>query len=240
MIKLIALLMLTMPSNAAQIDGKFIKAPLELALGTVSAPSYSFSGDPDTGMYSPSSNNVAFAVAGSKILQFSNSGFNPGTSNAFELGSSSLFWSAMYANLYSAQAGLRVHSSGFGTGIVIVAGGLPSPDGGTFTGLYGEGGATNPIGITGGADTGGTAKNVIVQGQNHTGSSDGGAVIIRGGDSSTANGGGITFKTPGTKPTCASGVRGMYWHTLGGTGVKDDIQVCAKDAADAYAWRTIY
>lgn len=44
----------------------------------------------------------------------------------------------------------------------------------------------------------------------------------------------------GTKPTCASGIRGTYWYTQGGTGVKDNVEVCAKDAADAYAWRTIY
>lgn len=44
----------------------------------------------------------------------------------------------------------------------------------------------------------------------------------------------------GTKPTCGSGFRGMFWHVQGGAGVKDDVQVCAKDAGDAYAWRTIY
>lgn len=44
----------------------------------------------------------------------------------------------------------------------------------------------------------------------------------------------------GTRPTCASGIRGTYWYTQGGTGVKDAVEVCAKDAADAYAWRTIY
>ena len=43
-----------------------------------------------------------------------------------------------------------------------------------------------------------------------------------------------------SKPSCASGIRGTYWYTQGGTGVKDDVEVCAKDAADAYAWRTIY
>lgn len=238
--KYLILFLFCFPSGAAQIEGRFIKAPLELAPGSVSAPSYSFSGDPDTGMYSPTPNNIAFSVGGSKLLQFNNSGFFPGTNNAFDLGTSTASWSAVFSNIYSAGAGLRVHSSGFGTGIVILAAGLPSPDGGTFSGVYGENGATNPIGITGGADTGGTAKGVIVQGQNHTGSSDGGSVIIRGGDSASANGGGVIIKTPGTKPTCASGVRGMYWHTLGGAGVKDSVEVCVKNNADAYIWHSIY
>lgn len=56
---------------------------------------------------------------------------------------------------------------------------------------------------------------------------------------------GVTFDygvqlTTGTKPTCDSSARGMFWHTAGGAGVKDAVEVCAKDAGDAYAWRTIY
>jgi hypothetical protein len=240
MIKLIALLFLVMPSNATRIENKFIKTPLNLALGTVSAPTYSFTGDPDTGMYSPTGNTVAFSSAGTKVFQANTSSFTPGVNNAFELGTSSLSWSSVYAGLYSAASGLRVHSSGFGTGIVIVASGLPSPDGGTFAGLYGEAGANNPIGVTGGADTAGTPKGVILQGQNHTGATTGGGVVIRGGASASGTGGGIKFVTPSTKATCNSTNRGMYWHTLGGAGVKDDVEVCAKDAADVYAWRTIY
>lgn len=43
-----------------------------------------------------------------------------------------------------------------------------------------------------------------------------------------------------TEPTCASGTRGEVAMVQGGAGVKDTFRVCAKDAADAYAWRTIY
>lgn len=47
--------------------------------------------------------------------------------------------------------------------------------------------------------------------------------------------------TPGgVKYTCDSTTRGMFFVTNGGAGVKDNVEVCAKDAADAYAWRTIY
>jgi hypothetical protein len=35
-------------------------------------------------------------------------------------------------------------------------------------------------------------------------------------------------------------MRGQFQYTSGAAGVKDIVQVCAKDASDAYAWRPIY
>ncbi|GAG49586.1 unnamed protein product, partial [marine sediment metagenome] len=52
--------------------------------------------------------------------------------------------------------------------------------------------------------------------------------------------GGIRLNTAATKPTCDSTVRGTLWFTQGGAGVADALEVCAKDAANAYAWRTLY
>jgi hypothetical protein len=43
-----------------------------------------------------------------------------------------------------------------------------------------------------------------------------------------------------TQPACASALRGRIWQTFGASGVKDTVSVCAKDATDAFAWRTIY
>lgn len=42
------------------------------------------------------------------------------------------------------------------------------------------------------------------------------------------------------QPTCDATVRGTLWAIYQGAGVKDNVQVCAKDSGDAYAWRTIY
>jgi hypothetical protein len=42
------------------------------------------------------------------------------------------------------------------------------------------------------------------------------------------------------QPVCNSTTRGTLWMTNGGAGVKDAVQVCAKDATDTYAWRTLY
>ncbi len=43
-----------------------------------------------------------------------------------------------------------------------------------------------------------------------------------------------------TPPTCSSSNRGRIWHVFGNAGVKDQVSVCAKDAADSYAWRALY
>lgn len=50
----------------------------------------------------------------------------------------------------------------------------------------------------------------------------------------------ITLNTSATKPPCNSAQRGQLWYTRNGTGVKDSLETCAKDAGDTYAWRTLY
>ncbi len=52
--------------------------------------------------------------------------------------------------------------------------------------------------------------------------------------------GGIRQNTVTAKPTCDATTRGTTWFTQGAAGVKDSYEVCAKDAGDAYSWRTIY
>ena len=52
--------------------------------------------------------------------------------------------------------------------------------------------------------------------------------------------GGIRLNTLTAKSACDSTTRGTFWVTQGGAGVKDNVEVCAKDASSTYAWRTIY
>lgn len=52
--------------------------------------------------------------------------------------------------------------------------------------------------------------------------------------------GGLVFAATAAAPTCSATIRGMMYYTQGAVGVKDTLQVCAKDATEAYAWRTIY
>jgi hypothetical protein len=41
-------------------------------------------------------------------------------------------------------------------------------------------------------------------------------------------------------PTCDSAHRGIFWYQPGTAGVKDVVEVCAKDVSNVYAWRSIY
>ena len=51
---------------------------------------------------------------------------------------------------------------------------------------------------------------------------------------------GVQLTETAAAPSCGISTRGLIWHTKGGDGVADDVQVCAKDAGNSYAWRTIY
>jgi hypothetical protein len=55
--------------------------------------------------------------------------------------------------------------------------------------------------------------------------------------------GAIKIADTGTKPTCNSANRGTFWIDYGSSGIpitKDTVEVCAKDASNVYAWRTLY
>lgn len=41
-------------------------------------------------------------------------------------------------------------------------------------------------------------------------------------------------------PACDADQRGRIWHQAGGAGTADSIQICVKNAADAYVWHAIY
>lgn len=56
----------------------------------------------------------------------------------------------------------------------------------------------------------------------------------------TTGGGAVDLGDPGAKPACSSTYRGTIWIEEGGAGVADTVEVCSKDAADAYAWRALY
>jgi len=52
--------------------------------------------------------------------------------------------------------------------------------------------------------------------------------------------GGVRLNTVSARPSCDATVRGTIWIIQGGSGEKDSIEVCAKDAIDTYGWRQIY
>ena len=50
---------------------------------------------------------------------------------------------------------------------------------------------------------------------------------------------GVQFDSQ-SAPPCSAATRGQFNYTAGGRGVKDSVQICAKDAGDNFAWRTLY
>ena len=52
--------------------------------------------------------------------------------------------------------------------------------------------------------------------------------------------GGVRMNTATAKPACDATARGTFWVTQGGAGVKDSVEVCAKDAMDTFGWRTLF
>lgn len=49
---------------------------------------------------------------------------------------------------------------------------------------------------------------------------------------------GARLATSGSQPTCDASARGLMWNIEGGAGVADILQICQKDAADAFVWVT--
>lgn len=52
--------------------------------------------------------------------------------------------------------------------------------------------------------------------------------------------GGIRFNTTASKPICNSLKRGTLWFTQGEAGVKDRLEICAKNAKGDYSWHPLY
>ena len=52
--------------------------------------------------------------------------------------------------------------------------------------------------------------------------------------------GGVRLNTLTVKPACDASVRGTFWFTAAASGVADTFEVCAKDIANAYAWKKVF
>ncbi|MDD4607138.1 MAG: hypothetical protein PHS07_02250 [Patescibacteria group bacterium] len=52
--------------------------------------------------------------------------------------------------------------------------------------------------------------------------------------------GGIRLNTVSPRPVCNVDKRGSLWFNQGKPGVKDSLEICAKDASGYYLWRVIY
>jgi hypothetical protein len=52
--------------------------------------------------------------------------------------------------------------------------------------------------------------------------------------------GGVRLNTVVTKPGCDSTARGTFWLTQNGAGVMDALEVCVKNATEAYVWKAVW
>lgn len=117
---------------------------------------------------------------------------------------------------------------------------MASGSSGTTYGVYGQSNSIFGRGVYGVA-TATSGQTYGVSGESHSPS---GAGIFGFGINGAAAGsfvGGIQLRTFGAvRPTCDSDRRGTLWFTEGGSGYKDSLYFCAKDASNVYSWRTLY
>jgi hypothetical protein len=52
--------------------------------------------------------------------------------------------------------------------------------------------------------------------------------------------GGVRLNTLTVKPACNAAARGTIWFTAVASGAADTLEICAKDIADTYAWKSVF
>lgn len=90
-----------------------------------------------------------------------------------------------------------------------------------------------------GASAVGDCDNCVVLGRATDTAVIGGKTVQASGALLQVGGGGIQI-VGATQPSCDAAHRGAIWYVAGGPGVKDTLNICAKDTADSYFWRIIY
>lgn len=92
-------------------------------------------------------------------------------------------------------------------------------------------------GASGGWVTGTDERAILSAGRTFTAGPN--VTLAEAGSNVTISAAAGTLPT-GTPPVCGSTTRGNMWIVESPSGVKDVVQVCAKDASDVYAWRALY
>jgi hypothetical protein len=202
--------------------------PLLLPNGSASAPSLSFSNYPTQGLYidatylymKPSNGLVVCSNATCSVQKAY-------ISNGFFMGNSgSLSWTTTDGNpLTTVDLSLRRDAAA-----TLQLG----ADADTATAQTIKGSDSTGSGTAGGSLT-------LKGGAGTSGNADGGNLVLAGGAlAGSGEYGAVTISDLGTKPTCDAGIRGGFWYDAGGAGVADTFEVCRKDAADAYAWVSVF
>ncbi len=122
--------------------------------GIVGAPTHSFAGDSNTGMYNPTADNLAFAAGGSAILAMNTSNLIAykstlaGTNNTYDLGAYAYAWRDLYTSgtIYN-SGGLQLYGGNVTSTGIFYTGGISQEDPGSPNpALMGELTATPAVG----------------------------------------------------------------------------------------------
>lgn len=204
--------------------------------GSAGAPSYSFTNDPTSGAYLFADSDYRIAINGADAfgLNSVNAAFTtniiPTVAGTFASGSSSLPWSDSWSNRANVTSGFKVYTGSFGAEVATFGKLVPSPSGIDYTGIYGQEGNTDPVGITAGSDisSGSAVKGVLVEGQNNTGAGAGGYVSIRSGTGGTR---GKIHLLDGSE-----GTAGHVWTSTGTNGEGTWLPAAGGPSGSAVGW----
>lgn len=224
LVALSLLLLLPMFGSAQSINYYPPPNSTSLTDGSASAPAFSFTTEPDMGMFRLGSNILALQAS----TNASNSSLEIRAAVVYSRGPATLGIYGPFA--MSDPLGNNVTTIGSEAANTLqIAGDAATATAQTFKGPDSTG-----ANVTG-------ANLTIRAGAGTSGNATGGNLILGGGANAGSGARGVvTIEDGGTKPTCASGIRGALWYDAGAGGVKDTFEVCAKDAGDAYAWRVLY
>lgn len=211
-------------TGAQTIAGsKQFSSPVLAPDGTSSLPSYAFTNDPDTGIYSLNANIIGFVTGGAARYAIGNLG---GGWYGFQRGTGSFgvvdnvdgydaphLW--IYGNAFPRESNAYILGDEHYSGASHFRPWKAAVTNRIYMG-YADGDA-DPAAATG------TIK--VKTGADLTLDAD-----------SVKSPSGFTVNTTASQPTCDSSIRGKIWVVQGGAGVADSAQICLKNAADAYAW----
>lgn len=86
-------------SHTFSTSAETITKPLQCADGSASAPSYAYSNDTGLGTYRAANDELGVAVNATKMVGVTTSAVNPGATDSYDLGGSSLIWRKIYGSM---------------------------------------------------------------------------------------------------------------------------------------------
>jgi len=135
-------LIFTLTSGGLSLSTGHWTGSFRAADGTAVLPSYSFTSDPNAGLYSPGPDILGFAVGGAEEARLTDAAFSPGAASGQTLGTAALPWGATFVGALSVTGEVT------STGDVNAAGGYVSVHSGTVLNVPTGSSSISPKAIT--------------------------------------------------------------------------------------------